>query len=159
MFSLDVLFSVIQKIHIEHVSWHYTGNKQHNSNFYQLLLLRSRDNPKMSHCLKKKLFKYISSVIFNWVSSNLIEWFICLRLERSVFLKIFEKIFFFFDILIPFEKIFPKNIYFFRNYYCYKRGWSSAHTFTSNNNTCSIVSKMNEHSLLILINTSYIIYY
>ena len=95
MFSLDVLFSVIQKIHIEHVSWHYTGNKQHNSNFYQLLLLRSRDNPKMSHCLKKKLFKYISSVIFNWVSSNLIEWFICLRLERSVFLKIFEKIFFF----------------------------------------------------------------
>ena len=111
MFSLDVLFSVIQKIHIEHVSWHYTGNKQHNSNFYQLLLLRSRDNPKMSHCLKKKLFKYISSVIFNWVSSNLIEWFICLRLERSVFPKSFAKIFFFLLIFLfllkrSFQRIF-----------------------------------------------------
>ena len=31
-----------------------------------------------------------------------------LRLERRVFLKNFEK--YFFDILIPFEKIFPGNI-------------------------------------------------
>ena len=32
-------------------------------------------------------------------------------------------------------------------------------TFPSNNNTCGITSKMNEHRLLILINTSYLINY
>ena len=37
-----------------------------------------------------------------------------LRLERSVFLKYFDFFFFFVDILIPFEKIFPSNIYLFR---------------------------------------------
>ena len=34
-----------------------------------------------------------------------------LRLERSAFLKNFEKCFF--DILIPFEKVFPGNIWLF----------------------------------------------
>ena len=35
--------------------------------------------------------------------------------------------------------------------------WSFTHILASNNNTCGIVSKMNEHRLFILINTSYMI--
>ena len=38
--------------------------------------------------------------------------------------------------------------------HCYKNAWSLTHTFTSNNNACGMISKMNEHGLLILINTS-----
>ena len=36
--------------------------------------------------------------------------FILLKLERKIFLKNFENIYIFFDILISFEKIFPGNI-------------------------------------------------
>ena len=39
----------------------------------------------------------------------------------------------------------------------YKSAWSFIHTFTSNNNTCGMISEMNEHRLLILINTSYML--
>ena len=39
--------------------------------------------------------------------------------------------------------------------YCYTSTWSFTHAFTSKNNTCGIVSKINEHRLLKLINTRY----
>ena len=38
-----------------------------------------------------------------------------------------------------------------------KSAWSFTHIFTSKNSPCGIVSKMNEHRLFILINTSYMI--
>ena len=48
-----------------------------------------------------------------------------------------------------------KTLCFAKKIHCYKSAWSFTHTFTSNNNTCGILSKMNQRRLLILINTSY----
>ena len=79
-----------------------------------------------------------------------------------------EKIF---DILIPFENFSPGNLVvskFLLEVPKFKENIVSCiidviksfnHIFTSNSNTCSIVSKMNEHRLLILINISYMINY
>ena len=77
----------------------------------------------------------------------------------------------FFDVLIPFEKIFPGNISkFLLEVPKFKQNaiiciitiikWHDLLlTFTNNSNTCGIIPKMNEHRLFILINTSYIVNY
>ena len=77
----------------------------------------------------------------------------------------------FFDVLIPFEKIFPGNISkFLLEVLKFKENaiiciitiikrHDLLLTFTNNSNTCGIIPKMNEHRLFMLINTSYIINY
>ena len=78
------------------------------------------------------------------------------------------------DIPIPFKKIFPGNIQLFQNLYwkCLNlrkmslicvitvtKKYDLLLTLLQVKNTCGIVSKMNEHRLLILINASYMINY
>ena len=106
----------------------------------------------------------LNFTVFQWKN------FDCpLRLERSVFLKNFEKNFFWYSYSfwkdlsrehLVVSKFLLEVAKFKENVLIWvitviKVAWSFTHTFTSNSNTCSIILNMTEHRLLILINTSY----
>ena len=86
--------------------------------------------------------------------------FINSRLERSVFLKNFD-FFFFFNFLFYFLIFYLLEVRKFKENVTIcvipEKVRDLLLTFTSNNNTCCIVSKMNQHILFTLINTSYMI--
>ena len=86
--------------------------------------------------------------------------FINSRLERSVFLKNFD-FFFFLNFLFYFLIFYLLEVRKFKENVTIcvipEKVRDLLLTFTSNNNTCCIVSKMNQHILFTLINTSYMI--
>ena len=128
-----------------------------------------------TRCSRRHFLGHFQQLQLEWtlVGSKLLMavitfWF---KVRTQCFSEKFRKHFFFFLIFLfllkrSFHGIFgcfevllgsawiQGKCYKFRNL-CYKSAWSFNQTFTSNNNTCAIVSKINEHRLFILINTSY----